>query len=1181
MIDVEKLCRGCMCEMNPPQRICPICGYDNGQEEKRSEKCLPEHTILQGRYLLGRVLGEGGFGITYLALDLKEEQAVAIKEYFPVGLASRAGQHTGKKAKTVLVMAGEAGIHYKEGLQKFARESQTLARFRELPGIVTARDFFFENDTAYLVMEYVKGQSLKEYMVWYSQNNTKGDPMEYQVALALLEPVLHSLIEIHKAGIIHRDISPDNILVDDEAKVTLIDFGAARQEVRRNEMRSMTIMVKHGYAPEEQYRTHGEQGPWTDVYALCATLYHMISGRLPEESIERLYQDAVVPLKSLPLSVPVPEEISDVIEKGMAVRKGKRYQTAEALYTDLQNAWQAVRKRQEAERIRKRDEEEQRRQEEQRRREAGKKREEERNAAERRQKELLRAKRELEEKKRDEERRIIQEKERERRRKLEEKRRDEEKRIIQEQEKEAETRNKYLQNEIKRRWEILEIKGKWGASGVFILSVLVIFIYTFSTMKREQSVETAKLAESGTETEMITEVAEEVVTEVDTEAVIAEATEAVTEAAETSTYTELEREETEAETLRQLFVKESEAAEDKTAVDLPDTEEEYYQEAVKAQQAGDTAQAAIMFGKAGDYRDARDRSMELWSEVVVREDGIISVNPYRSSPSILAVKEDGTVCTTDEKYKGVEDWTDIVSVSAGAEHCLGLRADGTVVACGDNLFGEGDVSDWTDIVSISAGFCDSVGLKSDGTVVTCAGDTDMEEDVSVWKDIVAISVYYTDVVGLKTDGTVVTSGDGEDSRGISSWENLIGIASHSGKLVGIQMDGRLLFADEYDGEYMKEEFPENYKKMVRESFCSVSFDYFMYAGLKEDGTVIAMGLSEETQEIADSWENITAISAHENFLAAVTNEGKIVVANEDEERWSQVREWTDIVKMAEINMLDGGRGTVGLKVDGTLAVSGIGSWKDEAGQWEDIADIAAGTEFLLGLKRDGTVRCVSVFPAELDSISEWTDVIKISVCQDYAAGIKADGTAVVSGNCPFAVQLQTETWSNLKDIVVGEDMIAGIKSDGTVCVAVEESLEGEYDLSEWKDVVKIAVGDAEISGLQFTAIFGLQSEGSVLLALPGISDKIETSSVSDIAAGGSWFYLVLNGRVGRLDLDEPLEGDGRKTEFQDWDGIVSIMAGDNYVFGIREDGSVMASWEDENLIREAESWTGIRSLNTD
>lgn len=354
MIEVEKLCRGCMHLMNPLQRICPMCGYDNEKEEKRSNRCLPEHTILKGKYLLGRVLGEGGFGITYIALDLQKEQTVAIKEFFPVGLVSRNGQGTGKKAETVLIMPGEAGLHYREGLRKFAQESRTLTHVRELPGIVTARDFFFENETAYLVMDYIAGQSLKEYMDWYRQNNRNGSPMDYQVAVALLLPIMDSLVQIHKQGLIHRDISPDNIIVDVNGCVTLIDFGAARTSITDNEYRSMTIMVKHGYAPEEQYRTHGKQGPWTDIYAICATLYHMISGRLPEDSIERLVQDNLVPLKNIELPVKVPAAVSDVLEKGMEVHAVNRYQTMEELQKALNEAvteQELIEKRQKEEKL--------------------------------------------------------------------------------------------------------------------------------------------------------------------------------------------------------------------------------------------------------------------------------------------------------------------------------------------------------------------------------------------------------------------------------------------------------------------------------------------------------------------------------------------------------------------------------------------------------------------------------------------------------------------------------------------------------------------------------------------------------------------------------------------------------------------------------------------------------------
>lgn len=367
MIDVERLCRGCMRLLPEGAAVCPVCGYDREREIPSNGKCLPVDTILHGRYLLGSVLGEGGFGITYIAFDLVAQGAVAIKEYFPVGLASRDVEAA--SGQQVLVMPGEAGMHFRNGLRRFSQEAENLSRFQELPGIVAIRDFFSENGTAYLVMDFIEGQSLKQYMQWY-QRDKGGEPMEYTVALALMEPVMGSLAQIHGAGIIHRDVSPDNILVDKEGQVTLIDFGAARAEVSMPVYRSVTVMVKHGYAPEEQYRTHGSQGPWTDVYALSATLYHMISGTLPMEAVERLYRDELIPLKKLTLPAPVPEEISDVIEKGMSVRAENRYQGMEEMYQALKEA-----RKQEAER--------QAREEEARRQEAERQAQEkaERNAA--------------------------------------------------------------------------------------------------------------------------------------------------------------------------------------------------------------------------------------------------------------------------------------------------------------------------------------------------------------------------------------------------------------------------------------------------------------------------------------------------------------------------------------------------------------------------------------------------------------------------------------------------------------------------------------------------------------------------------------------------------------------------------------------------------------------------------
>ena len=406
-MNVDELCKGCMRQIENPKGICPACGYDNSKEERRSSKCLPEYMILNGRYLLGRVLGEGGFGITYLAMDLAEETPVAVKEYFPVGLASR--DRTAYEQEELMVLPGEQGRHFRNGLERFTREGKLLAQFGKLPGIVSARDFFFANGTAYLVMDYIEGQSLKQYMRWY-QKNQGGAPMDYQIAVAFLEPVMQSLTQIHHAGLLHRDISPDNIIVDNGGRVTLIDFGSAREDMG-SDYRTMTVMVKHGYAPEEQYRTHGKQGAWTDVYALCATLYHMISGVLPMDAVERLVKDEVAPLKRLQLPVNVPEAVSDVIEKGMAVHAKERYQTMEELYHDLTEAM----KRQEqleAEQIEEQKRLEAEQKAEQERQEAEKKAEQERQEAER--------KTELEKKQKEERERLAAQ---ERARQLEEERR--------------------------------------------------------------------------------------------------------------------------------------------------------------------------------------------------------------------------------------------------------------------------------------------------------------------------------------------------------------------------------------------------------------------------------------------------------------------------------------------------------------------------------------------------------------------------------------------------------------------------------------------------------------------------------------------------------------------------------------------------------------------------------------
>ena len=326
-MNIENLCYGCMREKENTDERCPCCGFDNASYEKtRSTRALPLGTILNGKYLLGKVLGEGGFGITYLAMDLNLEMPVAIKEYFPVGLASRDTSIEGS-TENVSVITGEKKKYYDYGIKSFASEAKNLAKFRKTDGIISVTDFFLENSTAYLVMEYIDGKTLKEYL------EEKETPLSEEETLRLIRPVLNALSQIHEERIIHRDISPENIMIAHSGQVVLIDFGAARISTGA-ETKSLTVLLKHGYAPVEQYQTKGKQGPYTDIYAICATMYRMMSGEKPEEAIDRMVDDKVIPLEQRS-GISVSHHVSAAIQKGLSVQPKDRFQAVEELEEEL------------------------------------------------------------------------------------------------------------------------------------------------------------------------------------------------------------------------------------------------------------------------------------------------------------------------------------------------------------------------------------------------------------------------------------------------------------------------------------------------------------------------------------------------------------------------------------------------------------------------------------------------------------------------------------------------------------------------------------------------------------------------------------------------------------------------------------------------------------------------------
>jgi serine/threonine protein kinase len=301
-----------MKEYDSAMGACPHCGYVKGTPVKELYHLIPG-TVLMNKYIVGKVVGFGGFGVTYIGWDKVLEKVVAIKEYLPSELATRM-----EGATQVTSYDGEKTEQYGAGLERFIDEALRLAKLNTLPGIVHIFDSFAENNTAYIIMEYLKGDTLKSIL---KQRGT----LSYKEAVDIAIPVLESLDEVHKKGIIHRDIAPDNIIITDDGRVKLIDFGAARYATTAHS-KSLSVVLKPGYAPEEQYRSHGKQGPWSDIYAMGATLYRMITGHIPEEALERKTNDK---LQDISKFVPeIPKACENAIMNALNVNAEDRIQSA-------------------------------------------------------------------------------------------------------------------------------------------------------------------------------------------------------------------------------------------------------------------------------------------------------------------------------------------------------------------------------------------------------------------------------------------------------------------------------------------------------------------------------------------------------------------------------------------------------------------------------------------------------------------------------------------------------------------------------------------------------------------------------------------------------------------------------------------------------------------------------------
>ena len=336
-------CPRCMCDLSGYERdvppicgygmdeswaeykhgLCPLCGFDIEGTEQPAE-ALPRNTILHGKYLIGNVLGQGGFGITYIGFDLSLEIKVAIKEYYPAGAASR------REGQSSLVWnrSNMSQTFRQSAYDDFLKEARKMAKMDQIPSIVRVRETFLENETAYIVMDFVEGETLKARL-------KRDGVMKFSDCITLLRPMMEDLEKVHAQGLIHRDISPDNIMIQLDGKVKLLDLGAAKDLTLQKEGVSQ-LVTKKGFSPFEQYRENGHIGPWTDVYALCATIYYACYGRVVSPALDRMEQDDLT--FDLPTKEPLSQSATAALQKGLAIRAQDRTQSVEQLLIELKEA---------------------------------------------------------------------------------------------------------------------------------------------------------------------------------------------------------------------------------------------------------------------------------------------------------------------------------------------------------------------------------------------------------------------------------------------------------------------------------------------------------------------------------------------------------------------------------------------------------------------------------------------------------------------------------------------------------------------------------------------------------------------------------------------------------------------------------------------------------------------------
>ena len=727
MLDVNgsKLCSLCFSNIAPGSKSCTHC--TNIGNKTKYPTVLKEGTILAGRYSVGMVLGKGGFGITYLCYDLVMNKKVAIKEFFPDSIACRTTERG-----TVSAVDNTKTEDFRSYAAKFYEEAKLVSKFNGNPNVISVYEFFYENDTAYFVMEALEGMDLKHYV----QN--KGGKIDVGEALFVINKILDALMVVHSAGVLHRDISPDNIYICKNGDIKLIDFGAARQVIGE-ESKSLSVILKQGFAPIEQYQKKGIQGPWTDIYALGATFYYIITGRQIDDAMSRM-DDSALDMTGVPmllaellkrmLELKHSDRIQSVFEVKSAINACNQEFVPVSLHSFCQMCGKEIAFGD----------------------------------------------------------------------KLCSQCMGQQPVVPAEPALDIFMRIKAV---FKNKMAIIASWAAVAALFIVVSLVLVLNSSGYKYKKAMSLIEENSFDEAIAVFEEITDYknSAEMITEAEYQkAEVLMEQRQVRDAVEI--YKKIRGYKDSAQKLANKGNLLSAGAYVTTAIradgsvvavgesdegqcDVTEWTDVIDVAVGRFHSVGVRSDGSVV--AIGANYDGKCNVSE-WTDIIDVEAGIWHT---------VGLKSDGTavaVGNNDDGQCAVSGWTDITAVCAGNEFTVGLRKDGTVVVTGRNKTVSKEVSGWRDIIAISAEDNSVAGLKADGTVVST-----QSYDLSEWNEIIAVSVGSSHIVGLKADGTVMANGGNWGKQcDVSDWYDIIAVSAGRQHTVGLRADGTVVVTGNND-----------------------------------------------------------------------------------------------------------------------------------------------------------------------------------------------------------------------------------------------------------------------------------------------------------------------------------------------------------------------------------------------